>query len=338
MRSVKRWPLLAFALWAAGLLLVIWALRSIPLGAVRSTLIQLSLWQVAVLAAVNAAVLVVFGARWWLLIRALGARRRLLTILAYRLAAFGVNYFTPGPQFGAEPLQVAVLHTRQKISGPEAATSVVLDKLLELAVNLGFLVWGLALVLSQGLFTALEPASLLAFALALLALPMLYLAALWSGLRPLTRLLAFPSSRLGRLAAVSRLEGFVTAAEARAGAFCREQPRVFAAAALLSFGGWLLMILELWLTLFFLGLPATLTQAFIILTAARVAFLAPTPGGLGALEAALVLATTTLGFGPAAGISLALLVRARDFLLGAAGLALAGRLMPRARTAEDIVV
>lgn len=338
MKRRLRWPLLVWLLWAAGFLLVLWTLRSIPLSAVWSTLSQLSLGQLGVLAAVNMAVLFVFGARWWLLIRALGTRTRFLTILAYRLAAFGVNYFTPGPQFGAEPLQVAVLHSRQKIGGPEAATSVALDKLLELAVNLGFLVWGLALVLSLGLFSALEPVNLLIVSLLLLALPLLYLAALWSGWRPLTRLLALAPRRLRRLRGYDWLVRFVTAAETRAGGFCREQPLAFLGAVGLSFAGWALMIFELWLTLLFLGLPASLVQAFIILTAARVAFLAPTPGGLGALEAALVLATTALGYGPAAGISLALLIRGRDFLLGAAGLALAGRLLPTPRTAEDIMV
>lgn len=333
-----RWPLLVWLLWIAGLLLIVWTLRSIPLSSIWLTLSQLSLGQIGLLAAVNAAVLLIFGARWWLLIRALGARARLLTILAYRLAAFGVNYFTPGPQFGAEPLQVAVLHTRQKISGPEAVTSVALDKLLELAVNLGFLVWGLVMVISLGLFNHLAPANLLVVALILLALPLLYLAGLWRGSQPLTRLLALAPNRLRGQPTYLRLVQFVTAAETRAGSFCRDKPLVFVAAVLLSFGGWLLMILELWLTLLFLGLPASLVQAFIILTAARMAFLAPTPGGLGALEAALVLGTTALGFGPAAGISLALLIRARDFLLGAAGLALAGRLLPRSRPVEDLVV
>jgi len=54
--------------------------------------------------------------------------------------------------------------------------------------------------------------------------------------------------------------------------------------------------------------------------------LMPMPGGLGALEASQALALGALGFGPAAGLSLALLIRARDLSFGALGLLLAGSL------------
>jgi uncharacterized membrane protein YbhN (UPF0104 family) len=56
------------------------------------------------------------------------------------------------------------------------------------------------------------------------------------------------------------------------------------------------------------------------LTAARIAFMLPSPGGLGTLEASQVLMFEVLGFNPALGISISLLVRGRDLLLGGLGL------------------
>jgi uncharacterized membrane protein YbhN (UPF0104 family) len=94
---------------------------------------------------------------------------------------------------------------------------------------------------------------------------------------------------------------------------------------------WVAMVAEYWLTLRLLGLPLNLSQAVVALTAARLAFITPTPGGLGALEASQALAMQALGFGPAAGISLSLIIRARDLFFGGLGLVWAGRLARKSR-------
>jgi uncharacterized membrane protein YbhN (UPF0104 family) len=61
-------------------------------------------------------------------------------------------------------------------------------------------------------------------------------------------------------------------------------------------------------------------QTIIVLTAARLAFLSPSPGGLGTLEASQVLAMQVLGVDPALGISMSLLIRARDITFGGLGI------------------
>ena len=80
------------------------------------------------------------------------------------------------------------------------------------------------------------------------------------------------------------------------------------------------MVFEYWLMTYFLGLRLSLMQAVSTLTAARLAFLTPLPGGLGALEASQVLALQTLGLESTYGISISLLIRLRDILFGLAGL------------------
>ncbi len=69
-------------------------------------------------------------------------------------------------------------------------------------------------------------------------------------------------------------------------------------ATLVSLSVWLGMVFEYWLMTYFLGLRLSLMQAVSALTAARLAFLTPLPGGLGALEASQVLALQTLGLDP----------------------------------------
>jgi uncharacterized membrane protein YbhN (UPF0104 family) len=66
-------------------------------------------------------------------------------------------------------------------------------------------------------------------------------------------------------------------------------------------------------------------QTLAALTAMQIAFLLPLPGGLGALEASQVFALGAFGQSASAAISLTLLIRARDILIGGIGLLLAGR-------------
>jgi uncharacterized membrane protein YbhN (UPF0104 family) len=74
----------------------------------------------------------------------------------------------------------------------------------------------------------------------------------------------------------------------------------------------------------FLNVHLSFEQILAALTAALFAFLMPLPGGLGALEVSQVYALTAMGYTPAIGISLSLLMRARDILNGGLGLLLAG--------------
>ena len=83
---------------------------------------------------------------------------------------------------------------------------------------------------------------------------------------------------------------------------------------------WVFSVAEYGLTLRFLGASLSLPQILLALTAARLAFLTPIPGGLGALEAGQVFALSAMGFDPSLGISVAVVIRVRDVLLGSAGL------------------
>jgi uncharacterized membrane protein YbhN (UPF0104 family) len=63
--------------------------------------------------------------------------------------------------------------------------------------------------------------------------------------------------------------------------------------------------------------------------AARLALLLPLPAAVGALEASQIAAMSLLGFSPATGATLALLIRLRDVTLGIVGLGLAGHYLHR---------
>jgi uncharacterized membrane protein YbhN (UPF0104 family) len=114
----------------------------------------------------------------------------------------------------------------------------------------------------------------------------------------------------------------------------RQAPLALILALLVSLAAWVLMVVEFWLMVSFLGLPLTLLQLITVLTAARMAILLLLPGSLGILEASQILAFTALGLNPAIGISASLLIRARDVLLGGVGLWWGGRLLSRQKEAD----
>jgi uncharacterized membrane protein YbhN (UPF0104 family) len=205
-------------------------------------------------------------------------------------------------------------------------TSVSLDKIVELLANFVFVMLGLLLALQAGWSAPLSALPRLGWMAVPFALLLAYVLGLWRGATPLSWLLRrMPShstlfERLGRL---------VNSAEGQIGHFCRQKPGTMALAWLVSALIWLAMVLEYALAARFLGIRLSLPQAIAIQTAAMVAFLFPLPAGLGALEASQVLAVTALGFEPAIGLSLSLLMRGRDVALGGLGILWAGILSTR---------
>jgi uncharacterized protein (TIRG00374 family) len=252
----------------------------------------------------------------------MGSPVSFLALAGMRLAGFGVSYFTPGPQFGGEPVQVDLLR-RRDVPLSVAISAVFLDRLVDLLANFTFLVIGLATVAASGVFAGSQASALGGLPGLLLVLPLGHLAALWSGRQPLTWLV----ERLARQVTwpwLGRVQGLVDQSEAKISELCRVQPAVLLRVLLLSGGIWLLVIAEFTLTLRFLGVDATLVQAVSALTAARLAFLLPLPGGIGVLEASQVLVTQALGWGAPVGIALSLIIRARDVLLAGLGMWLGG--------------
>lgn len=327
MRKAKNLLKLRNLYWLALLPLLAWALREAPLEAALSTLRSLRPEAVLALWALNTGLLVSFSARWWLILRSQGYRPPYRSLVAYRLASFGVAYFTPGPQCGGEPLQVLLLHRRERVPAATAAASVGLDKALELAANFTFLLVGAGAILLGGFMAVSARFQVLSLALGLLALPCGYLGALWSGRQPLSWLLARLSPWPAAPAILRKGLQTLPEAERQAAQFFRARPGTITLALGLSLATWILIVLEYWLALRFLGLQLDLPQTIVLLTVARLAFMLPAPAGLGALEAGQVLAMGILGLPPAYGLSLSLLIRARDVTFGLAGLWLGGLML-----------
>ncbi|NDJ54621.1 MAG: flippase-like domain-containing protein [Chloroflexi bacterium] len=308
-------PWLTILGWLVVLGLLWWVLRSFPLMESLQAIGRLTVAQIVLLLTINLIIIGTYAVRWGLILLGHGYRLPVFAVMGYRLATFGLSYFTPGPQVGGEALQIILPRTKHAVPTSVATAAVGLDKLVELAMNFAFVAAGLLVAVELNL-----NAPLLLLSWALVGLPLIFLILLWLGHQPFTVLLAALPDRWQQNPGLRRLQEGVAESEAHAVALCQRKPWHLFWAFTVTAAGWFLVILEAWLMLQFLGANVTLNQAFIIITAARIAFLLPLPGGLGALEASLVFMLELLDFNPALGLSLALLVRARDVLFGALGL------------------
>ncbi len=321
---MNRKRLISIIFWLIAFALLGLVLRNVSLTAVLHSLQQLTCQQIIALIGLNALILVLLTARWWLILWGLGYKLPFGLTVGHRLAAFGVSYFTPGPQFGGEPVQVLLVEKVHDVPRITAVSSVTLDKTLELLVNFSFLALGVVVILqSQFLGDGLgwQTAT---FSILLFSLPVLYLVSLWRGNQPIAGFMRLSLPVFGRRLAWSNkfetaIQSMATS-EKQAGEFYHESPAVVWSALNVSVLGWVMMVVEFGTMLTFLGANVSFLQAIMILTAVRFAFLLPLPGGLGTVEAALVWALTQLGFNPAVGLSASLLIRGRDVLLGLLGL------------------
>jgi uncharacterized protein (TIRG00374 family) len=279
---------------------------------------------ILLLLGINIFIFVLISLRWWMILRAQGSHVPLYSVIGYRLAGFGLTYFTPGPQFGGEPAQVYLLKEKEGIPVSPAATSVAIDKLLELLANFSFLLVGVSVLLSSGVINGDNRLAVIIFPVLLLSVPVIYLLALRSDHLPFSYVLNKLSLKISMSARYQGMRIKINETEALVAAFCKRNVAVLLAGAGLSIAIWALMIFEFGLMMQYLGVQFNLVQILIALTAARIAFLLPVPAGLGTLEAGQVMAMGLIGVNPAIGISLSLLIRARDILFGGAGLWLGG--------------
>ena len=208
--------------WLIGVALLALSIRAASIEDLLATLARLRPWQFVVLAVANAVVLATITGRWWILLWGVGYRLPFRALFGYRLAAFGLSYFTPGPHVGGELLQVLMVERDHGVARSDALAAVALDKGIEFTVNLTILLLGIAAVLQWRIVPQDAGRQALGLAVALLALPTTYLGATAFGFYPGTRVLGPLARRWSRLMPTALT---VADSERRVGHYLRRAPR-----------------------------------------------------------------------------------------------------------------
>jgi uncharacterized protein (TIRG00374 family) len=227
-----------------------------------------------------------------------------LRLMAGRMAGEAVNVVSAVAPVGGDAIKVWFL--RPHVSYRESVASVIVAKT--------------TITLSQGLFLLIG----VAVAVSLAVDARLVRAMLWLLLVELIGvggfLLVQIAGLLGRGARVLRRFGQFEALAAAENldrtlqSFYRREWRRFGLSVGFHLLGWLLGVLEAWLFLRMLQIPASLATALVIETLGSAVRFATffIPGSLGALEGANTAAFAALGFGAPAGLAFSLLRRLRQ--------------------------
>jgi len=211
-------------------------------------------------------------------------------VVTYFAATFA-NYVTPLGQAGGEPFIAYVLSRDTEANYEQSLASVVTADLLNLLPFFNFAAVGTAyLVLSSG-FDGNGTADGLAVALGAMAVGVP--AVVWAGwhwrtgvesvVLGIVRVLTNVTGRVTVDGARNRIERFYASVERIAA-----EPRQLLVALAFSYVGWLLFALPMWFAVQAVGAPVGLLMVLFIVPASTIAGLVPTPGGLAAVEGALI--------------------------------------------------
>ena len=306
-------------LWAVnlalGLAALAWVLRQFGRGALdvlstRPAIGPLVAFVVAVLVAILLSAL-----RWRVVLGAFPNAPGLGRLFAFRAASQSLASILPGGRVGGEPLRVWYA-MQAGVPAPIAITSVVVDRTLEMATGLPFVV-AFALVLATRDVPGIEQAIIGA----IVGMASLGVATA-AGIRRLRRggLLAPFVESLGKSRpGLAQHAGIVAQAEDAARRLL-DEPRRLAVALAIGVAADLLTLIQYACLLAAFGLPHEPIAVVAAVFASGAARMLPVPGAVGTVEAAHVWIFGVLGHPPEVGLAVGIATRLRDLVWAAPGL------------------
>ena len=243
-------------------------------------------------------------------------------LLAARIAGDAVNYVTPTATVGGELVRLHFL--RGRAATIDLATSVAVAKVSQTVGQLAFIIAGLGLILTQ---TPLPPATRLGLVIGAATLTALVVALVCAQRRGMLAPLARVAALFVRRERVAALRRHLRHLDEEIASFHRAGRGAFLLSSGCFLAGWMLGVLEIYLMLWLLGLPASVYRALTIevLSVAIDATLFFVPGKVGTQEGGKVLIFSALGLDPAKGLSVGILRRIRELTWTLVGLLILSR-------------
>ncbi len=302
-------------IWLFAIGLAVFVISKLPLADLGSSLLQLSPTNWIVWIFINIIIIVLLTARWNSLTKAIGSSTNFFSLLRVRQAGQLINFVTPGPQLGAEPLQVYWLWKRYYMSAHAALLTVGLDRFYEFWVNFAVLLLAVLVLFSSTTIALIDWRVVAAMLVSLMLLMSL---AAWIVLRkpiPIRNFLKRLTSPWQRHKRLSGLHSEWAKLQELLKRVITEKRNTLFIAFLLSLVSWVGMVLEFWLLLEFISVPIDVATFIFLFVIVRLAFLLPFPGGIGTVEAALFWAFQSLTLPLSAAAALITLMRLRDLVI-----------------------
>lgn len=269
--------------------------------------------------------LVIWAKSWDVILAVVDVDIPLRALVPTYLAGTFADYVTPFGKAGGGPFIAYILSTDGRVSYQESLAGVVIADLLNMLPFFTFAGFGFVALFAQG---SVPPrAEPLVGGLALLAfgIPVaVYLS--WRRREDVERLvvglarpLAAWTSRVDAASLSRRVDEFYDRVDRIA-----SRPRELVYTLVFSYVGWLFFAAPLYLAGQTLGVSIDPLLVLFIVPASTLAGVAPTPGGLGGVEVAIVgllVALTPVGTATAAAIALVYRVASYWYVLGIGGVA-----------------
>ncbi len=257
--------------------------------------------------------------RWHIINRSMNIRISFFRTVLYRLAGWGVSFFTPAAKLGGEPLRAALLK-KHDVDFPKALSSVVIDKSIDVSSAILFFAIGAVILIANAALPDNARFMLILIAMfAFLAVGYFYYNTL-KGNNILGKLIRF--LRLDRIKKIRQSERKLEKFEQNVISFYKHDKKTFLGAILVTALSWAGMFFEYKFALLLIGFDATPLQIFMVFSFVGAAYVFPIPMAVGSLEAGQVSVFAILGMKSAVGVALSLLIRTRDTLIALSGLVL----------------
>lgn len=311
----RAWKIASFLGLSLGLALTAWLVSAASLTAVIQSITTIG-WGVLAVVAVRAVMIAANGVAWAVLLAHLiNVPKRIFVLLRWVREA--VDVLLPVAYVGGGLVGARML-TFWRVSSALAVASAAVDLFLQIVAQALFALFGALLLMRLIGTRSVLPDAILGALAAVIALGGFYIVQRYGGARAIDRALILLSSRVTSNAQRTAEPGFQLAMDV----IWNGRQSYIVMALLVHAFAWTFGTLEVWFALHFMGWPVTLEQAVVLeslgASISIAAFLIP--GSWGVQEAGYVLIGHMLGLPVQFSLSLSLVKRIPDFLLGVPGL------------------
>lgn len=309
-----RWKILSFLGLSLGLGVIVWLISAASLTAVVQSVIRIG-WGALAVVAVRAVMIVTNGAAWARLLRHLTSVPTRVFLLA-RWIREAVDVLLPVAYVGGGLIGARIL-TFWRMPSVIALASAAADLFLQIVAQALFAAFGAALLMRLVGTRNVLPDAIVGLAAAVIALGGFYIVQRHGGARLIDRLFVLLSWRVTSHAQTAE-PGFQRAVDA----IWNGRRFDIVIALLVHALAWTFGTFEVWFALRFMEWPVTLEQAIILESLGASISIAGflIPGSLGVQEAGYVLIGQLVGLPIQFSLSLSLVKRIPDLLLGLPGL------------------
>ncbi len=301
----------------AGLVIFVAVIKEVGAKEIIKTFDAFSCWKWSIVIVVGLISFFIGVWRWQYIIKILTGKSlsfKLVTIA--RTIGWTISYVTPISYIGGEPHKIHILKDQGGIDWEPAGASVIIDEVLDLSMALLFLLVGVIFLFLK--FSV--PQILWLFLIGALGTCLVLWLIFWRQTKNGKGFVSFfiQLFSLDKIKWVNGIQYKIKESERQTSIFFHHHKQAFSNALLLAFLERLILIIDFWLIVEFLGIQTNIFQIMSIMALTVVVNFLPLPASLGGQEAGQTIVFGVLGLGAGAGLVFSLILRV---------LALAGVLM-----------